>query len=405
MKGQALGLLVVVMAVFIVAIFSRDAASQAVDPSPISADKRQQLLFPSAIELDAGRELAKSTCERCHGLNGISQNEEWPHLAGQRAGYLYLELRAYKNGARADASMENAVKYLDDAVLVQVAAYYASLEPAQVSGKIRTVERDPVAEGKAAAAACAGCHGSDGNASIPGMPSLTGQFPQYFVAAMKAYKGSGRTDTTMKSLVASLSDSAIEKIALYYALQAPKRTTTPTTGNATAGQAAAAACAGCHGEDGNSADPKTPSLAGKDAQFLAMATDSYRTGKRDHATMKSIVDALSKADIDNLAAFYATQKPKAPAVRKPLKAAEWAKRCDRCHGVDGNSTDPIVPMLAGQHESYLVSALNKYRTGARPKPAMLAMSKALTEMDVSNLAAHYARKRPRAVVFVKVPCD
>ncbi|NIO38772.1 MAG: hypothetical protein GTO41_00360 [Burkholderiales bacterium] len=203
----------------------------------------------------------------------------------------------------------------------------------------------------------------------------------------------------------SLSDSAIEKIALYYALQVPKRTTTPAAGNATAGQAAAAACAGCHGTDGNSTDPKTPSLAGKDPQFLAVATESYRNGKRDHATMKSIVDPLSKADIDNVSAFYATQTPKAPAVRKPLKTAEWAQRCDRCHGVDGNSTDPSVPMLAGQHEAYLVSALNKYRTGARPKPAMLAMSKALTETDVSNLAAYYARKQPRAVVFVKTPCD
>ncbi len=409
MKGQTLVSLVVMMGVVLVAIFSGDAGGQAVNPERISADIRQQLLFPSAVELDAGRGLAKSTCARCHGGQGISASEELPHLAGQRAEYLYRELLAYKNGARDDESMAGAVRYLNDEALVQVAAYYASEEPPKVSplkaGEARKVERDPVAEGKTAAAACAGCHGPDGNASIPGMPSLTGQHPQYLVAAIKAYKGGARTDATMKSLVASLSDVDIEKIALYYALQTPKRTATPAAGNATAGQAAAAACAGCHGNDGNSADPKTPSLAGQDAQYLAMAAMSYSKAKRDHATMKSIIDPLSKADIDNVSAFYATQKSKAPTVRKPLKTVEWAQRCDRCHGVDGNSTDPSVPVLAGQHERYLVKALNKYRTGARTSPAMLAMSKALSETDVDNLAAYYARKQPKAIVFVKVPCD
>jgi cytochrome c553 len=407
MKGQTLVSLVVITGVFLAALFSGDAASQAVSPEPISANIRQQLLFPSAVELSAGKDLARSTCARCHGGQGISVSEELPHLAGQRAEYLYRELLAYKNGAREDESMAGAVKYLNDEALVQAAAYFASLEPAKVSASRagEKVERDPIAEGKAAAAACAGCHGPDGNASIPGVPNLTGQHPQYLVTAMKAYKSGGRTDVTMKSLVASLSDASIEKIALYYALQVPKRTATPAVGNATAGQAAAAACAGCHGNDGNSADPKTPSLAGQDAQYLGMAAVSYSKGKRDHATMKSIVDPLSKADIDNVSAFYAAQKPKAPAVRKPLKVAEWARRCDRCHGNDGNSTDPSIPVLAGQHERYLVRSLNKYRTGVRTSPAMLAMSKALSETDVHNLAAYYARKQPRAIVFVKIPCE
>ena len=223
MKGQTLVSLVALMGVILVALFSGDAASQAVSPEPISANIRQQLLFPSAVELSAGKDLARSTCARCHGGQGISVSEELPHLAGQRAEYLYRELLAYKSGAREDESMAGAVKYLNDEALVQVAAYYASLEPARVSALKagEKVERDPVAEGKAAAAACAGCHGADGNATIPGVPNLTGQHPQYLVTAMKAYKGGGRADATMKSLVASLDDVNIEKIALYYALQVP----------------------------------------------------------------------------------------------------------------------------------------------------------------------------------------
>ena len=404
MKDRNLVLLVVMMGVFLIASFASDATSQTANPDRISADTRQQLLFPSSVELDTGRDVAKSTCARCHGLNGISVSDAFPHLAGQRAEYLYTALRAYQNGARTEETMAATVKYLNNEALVQVAAYYASLQPPTVSGEASPVERDPAAEGKAAAAACAGCHGPDGNASIPGMPSLTGQTPQYLVAAMKAYKGGSRTDATMKSLVASLNDATIQKIALYYALQAPKQTTTPAAGDAKAGQAVTAGCASCHGQDGNSTDPNTPSLAGKDAQYLAMAATSYGKGKRDHAAMKSVVEPLSKAEIDNVSAFYATQKPKAPPVTKPLKTAEWAQRCDRCHGVNGNSTDPGVPVLAAQRQPYLAKALNEYRTGARTSAVMLPMSKALSETDVDNLAAYYAGKQAKAVVFVKIPC-
>lgn len=405
MKGQNFVLLVVMVGVFLIATLPGGAASQTTNTERIGADTRQQLLFPSSVELDTGRDVAKSTCARCHGLDGISVSEAFPHLAGQRAEYLYTALRAYQSGTRTDETMAATVKYLNDEALVQVAAYYASLQPPTVSKEAPPAEKDPVAEGKAATAACAGCHGPDGNASIPGMPSLTGQTPQYLVVAMKAYKGGGRTDATMKSLVAPLSDATIQKIAFYYALQAPKQTTTTPAGDAKAGQVVTTGCAGCHGQDGNSADPKTPSLAGKDAQYLAMAATSYSKGKRDHATMKSVVDPLSKAQIDNVSAFYATQKPKAPVVRKPLKTVEWAQRCDRCHGVNGNSTDPSIPVLAGQRQPYLAKALNEYRTGARTSTAMLPMSKALSETDVDNLTAYYASKQPKAVVFVKIPCN
>jgi cytochrome c553 len=43
--------------------------------------------------------------------------------------------------------------------------------------------------------------------------------------------------------------------------------------------------------------------------------------------------------------------------RTPLTTAEWIERCERCHGIDGNSTDPRFPMLAGQEKTYLASAL------------------------------------------------
>jgi cytochrome c553 len=71
--------------------------------------------------------------------------------------------------------------------------------------------------------------------------------------------------------------------------------------------------------------------------------------------------------------------------------------------VNGNSTDPRIPMLAGQREDYLRKVLDKYRTGVRRSPEMAAMSEALSEDDVRNLAIYYSRQKARPVVYVPIP--
>ncbi|MDH3673633.1 MAG: c-type cytochrome [Gammaproteobacteria bacterium] len=369
-------------------------------------------LYTSAVEIAEGGEVAKAMCTRCHGLNGVSTIAEIPHLAGQRPQYLYRELKAYRDRLRDNDLMRREIKRLNDESLRAVAAYYANLDlPGTGSSRANTAgpdstgdATDPVEAGKVAAAACAGCHGQDGNSTIPGMPRLTGLHTTYLAAATKAYQDASRKDNTMKSMVASLADADIEKIALYYALQQPTRTAVVGDGDPAAGKAAAAACSGCHGDVGNSPKPDTPSLAGQDAQYLAKATKSYVDGNRDNATMKSLVADLSDADIQNLAAFYASQEPIAPAVHKPLTTAQWAQRCDRCHGPDGNSVDPLLPALAGQREDYLAKSLRAYRERTRKDPMMDAMSKALSETDIDNLVAHYAGKKRKTVIFVHVPC-
>jgi cytochrome c553 len=47
--------------------------------------------------------------------------------------------------------------------------------------------------------------------------------------------------------------------------------------------------------------------------------------------------------------------------------------------------------------------LQDYRTGALKSPQMAAMSGVLTDQDISNIAAYYARQKARGVVFVTVP--
>src|SRR6185312_10531688 len=100
----------------------------------------------------------------------------------------------------------------------------------------------------------------------------------------------------------------------------------------------------------------------------------YKSGKRADSTMKGLAASLSDAQQADLAAFYASQSPQPPNVRKPLTSAEWAERCDRCHGTNGNSTDPRVPALASQRVEYLKKVMHAYRNGTRRNPEMEAMS-------------------------------
>jgi cytochrome c553 len=379
------------------------APSTAATPSTAGGDELRAA-YAGPQEVAEGKRVAEKSCAGCHGADGIATAKGAPHLAGQRGAYLLLELRAYKAGARSDKSMEGAVKFLSDDALLAAAAYYASLDPAQPSaGKAAPARADPMSAGKAAAAGCAGCHGDTGISKTAGMPSLVGLDPAYLATAISAYKNGQRKNDMMKSLVGALSDRDIKNIALFYALQKPAAAKTPVSGDQAAGKAAAAACAGCHGEQGVSANPAMPSLAGQDSQYFMAALQAYKDGSRADATMKGMAASLEDRDSKNMAAYYAAQQPQAPKVVKPLSTAEWVQRCDRCHGVNGNSTDPRAPALAAQRLDYLDKVLLEYKSGTRKSPQMAAMSSSLNEEDIAGLAAYYARQKPRAVIFVPLP--
>ena len=78
---------------------------------------------------DAAAGKAKATsCAGCHGVNGISNNPEWPNLAGQKQAYLKSALKMYRDGIRKNAMMSAMAKNLSDADIANLAAYYASLK-------------------------------------------------------------------------------------------------------------------------------------------------------------------------------------------------------------------------------------------------------------------------------------
>ena len=66
-------------------------------------------------------------CQACHGPAGISPTELWPNLAGQKATYLAKQIKAFRDGDRAEPTMAPFVANLSDEDIADLAAYYASL--------------------------------------------------------------------------------------------------------------------------------------------------------------------------------------------------------------------------------------------------------------------------------------
>jgi cytochrome c553 len=130
---------------------------------------------------------------------------------------------------------------------------------------------------------------------------------------------------------------------------------------------------------------------------------AYRDGSRTDPVMKAPAAATDDNAVKDIAAYYANQRPQPPRVKKPLTTAELAQRCDRCHGVNGNSTDPRSPALAAQRGDYLENAMRAYRKGERKSKAMAAMLDGLSDAEIAALAAHYASQRARSVLFVFLP--
>ncbi len=64
--------------------------------------------------------------------------------------------------------------------------------------------------------------------------------------------------------------------------------------------------------------------------------------------------------------------------------------CAACHGLDGISTVPDFPKLAGQYPDYMAKALRDYRSGVRKNAVMAGFATQLTDKDIENLSAYYA---------------
>lgn len=95
---------------------------------------------------------------------------------------------------------------------------------------------------------------------------------------------------------------------------------------------------------------------------------------------------------------FAAQALKGDAAKGKALASE---SCASCHGADGNSEVPTFPKLAGQQESYLLRELQDYKSGKRANDIMTPVVAGLSDEDMLNLSAFYAKQVPTVGTVTK----
>jgi cytochrome c553 len=156
-------------------------------------------------------------CAGCHGANGIPPDKSWPVISGQQLGYLYLQLRDFKSGARKSDVMGPLAAALDRDEMMALAGYFSKQRWPDLQQP-----RAPAAVAQQAATAntatgCTGCHqaGYQGEGT---QPRLAGQSQAYLQSTMLAFRNKTRGNNPgMTDLMLATSESDIAALAAYLA--------------------------------------------------------------------------------------------------------------------------------------------------------------------------------------------
>ncbi|MGH8660986.1 MAG: c-type cytochrome [Burkholderiales bacterium] len=136
------------------------------------------------------------------------------------------------------------------------------------------------------------------------------------------------------------------------------------------GAAKAAPCAGCHGSPDRVPLAGTPYLASQQGEFLILQMFLMREGLRDVSQMAGMLNGFSDRDLDDVAAYFASQSPARaeaggdPKLRARGAALAKGMACGSCH-LDNYSGQRQVPRIVNQREDYLVAAMMAYRDNKR----------------------------------------
>jgi cytochrome c553 len=172
---------------------------------------------------EAGKQIGY-TCLGCHGIEGYRNaypSFRVPKLGGQKAGYIEIALKGYRDGTRKHPTMVAQATSLSDQEIADVAAYLASIGNETVAaGGTQGASFEK-------AAACTACHGQNGISVNAAWPTLAGQHEEYLKYALKQYRNGGRKDPVMTAQAALLADEDIPLLARYFASLEGLETTKP----------------------------------------------------------------------------------------------------------------------------------------------------------------------------------
>lgn len=137
-------------------------------------------------------------CTGCHGKDGRAVgNVYFPRIAGKPAGYLYNQLRNFRDGRRSYSLMTGMVRLLGDDYLLEIAQHFSALDlpypapaAANLSDQAAATAQALVERGDAQRrlAACSSCHGAALTGVLPHVPGLLGLPRDYLNAQLGAWK-------------------------------------------------------------------------------------------------------------------------------------------------------------------------------------------------------------------------
>jgi len=235
--------------------------------------------------------------------------------------------------------------------------------------------------------------------------------------AVGVLAGCGRTDDKAApgKESATVTQQAPEKLVQQEAPAGPKHVSDVQAGK----QLAKEVCASCHGMNGAHSESGTPFIAGLKEGYIAASLQSYVDGSRNVTTVKAAADKLKvlkqlkPEQISDVSAYYASldtpwkgagvgiprKKAEIPITKDNIQAgADIAKRCNSCHGDEGNSFDhPDVPSLAAMPPDYFIYSMKTYFDERRKNKVMgiFGMGNSLSDKMLGQLAAYYAVQTPQ----------
>jgi cytochrome c553 len=141
-------------------------------------------------------------CVACHGQEGRATNQGYfPRIAGKPAGYLYNQLRNFRDGKRQNAVMTYLVDHMSDEYLREIADYFAGLDlpyppPQTTDAPAATIARGErlvrYGDESRGIPACSSCHGAAMTGVAPAMPGLLGVPRDYILAQFGAWRSGVR---------------------------------------------------------------------------------------------------------------------------------------------------------------------------------------------------------------------
>jgi cytochrome c553 len=154
-------------------------------------------------------------CATCHGESGLPEDRQMPIIWGQTWYYIYVQLRDYKAGRRANEIMSGIVADLDKENMKALATYFSEKQwpDAQLQLDETAIQQG---ERHTVAGQCSQCHSTyKGDSRVP---RLAGQYSEYLTKTMLDFKNKIRLNSPAKgSLLASYLDDDLKKISQYLA--------------------------------------------------------------------------------------------------------------------------------------------------------------------------------------------